>query len=559
MAPNFRRAVPRLPMELLAQAYWLVRRGGRFSLTIIRFPGVLQAICFAVLYHFAEKAWCAKYCGVWEPAFPRAWTVFILVLSVIPVFALLQLVWLLGIAFIMFLLHRRWARQRKGNARSGSIVFDAEETEYMLDPIDEEGNLRPEPPAPASLPTRLLSRAPSISTLLWWAQVILFTVLLWVGVREYKHYENEDDIRFRPALQNALSHTERDPAGYAKGEKIFIAVAFYNNEEVLPYWTNMLLDVIAYLGSDNVFVSVVENNSGDRTPELLREMDSKLAALNVKRRILIGDTAVYKPDDLSWNIRIDFLAAIRNRALEPLVEMGGYDRVVFSNDIYIEPESFIELLETADGQYDMTCALDFGHFGAYDMWVLRDRVGHLAAGIWPYFFDTASYMAMKNGAPVPVFACWNGIVVFAADVVLPVHLRSNRTLSTEPLRRLPPATHPLANTIAESPALTPPLAFRSSPHGEGCFSSESFLLPYDMRRIMGLDRIYVNSRVITGYVWHLYVWHKWVLRHRFVRWFIEKQYDGAWMQYARMIVGDADRVYTWDGGDCHPWWYGDWW
>ena len=80
-----------------------------------------------------------------------------------------------------------------------------------------------------------------------------------------------------------------------------------------------------------------------------------------------------------------------------------------------------------------------------------------------------------------------------------------------------------------------------------------------MRRIMGMERIYVNPRVITAYVWHFYVWHKWVLRHRLVRWFVEDVYNGAWMQYARMIVGDDDKVYTWDGGDCHPWWYGDWW
>ena len=80
-----------------------------------------------------------------------------------------------------------------------------------------------------------------------------------------------------------------------------------------------------------------------------------------------------------------------------------------------------------------------------------------------------------------------------------------------------------------------------------------------MRRIMGLERIYVNPRVITGYTWKFYVWFKWILRHPFVQWFVEEMYDGAWMQYARTIVGEESEVYTWDGGDCHPWWYGGWW
>ncbi|KAI0094923.1 cryptococcal mannosyltransferase 1-domain-containing protein [Irpex rosettiformis] len=206
----------------------------------------------------------------------------------------------------------------------------------------------------------------------------------------------------------------------------------------------------------------------------------------------------------------------------------------------------------------MACAIDFNHFGAYDTWVLRDRIGKLTYGIWPFFSDIEDYNAMKSASPVPVFSCWNGAVAFQADSVLPVHLRSNRTLSTSPLRFPPPATHPLANTIMESPALSPPLRFRASPRGEGCYSSECFLLPYDMRRLMGMDRIYVNPRVRVAYLWHYYWWHKWVLRHPYVAWFVEKVYDGAWMHYTKLVVGEGG-VYTWDGGDCHPWWYGGWW
>lgn len=53
-------------------------------------------------------------------------------------------------------------------------------------------------------------------------------------------------------------------------------------------------------------------------------------------------------------------------------------------------ESMLELLATRDGDYNLACGLDFGHFGAYNMWVLRDRVGRLTAGIWPYFLDATS-------------------------------------------------------------------------------------------------------------------------------------------------------------------------
>lgn len=152
-------------------------------------------------------------------------------------------------------------------------------------------------------------------------------------------------------------------SSYPASEKIFIAAMFYNNEYVIPYWHDTLIKVIHYLGPDNVFVSIVESHSTDESPQLLDALDADLALLGVSRRILTRDKAVPKPDDMRGNNRIEFLAATRNRVIEPLI-VGGYDRVVFSNDIFIEPESFVELLETNSGDYDMACGLDMGHFGS---------------------------------------------------------------------------------------------------------------------------------------------------------------------------------------------------
>ena len=138
---------------------------------------------------------------------------------------------------------------------------------------------------------------------------------------------------------------------------------FYNNEKVIPYWSDSIVKAIHYLGADNVFVSILESGSDDRSPALLQQLDKRLDVMGVPRRILTQDKAITKPDDMSNNNRIYFLSALRNRVLEPLVETGGYDKVVFSNDIYIEPETIIELLHTAEGEYDMACGMDYGHFG----------------------------------------------------------------------------------------------------------------------------------------------------------------------------------------------------
>ncbi|KAJ6569489.1 mannosyltransferase 1, partial [Mycena capillaripes] len=127
-------------------------------------------------------------------------------------------------------------------------------------------------------------------------------------------------------------------------EKIFIAAMFRDNEAVLPYWIKEMTKFIYYAGPDNIFMSIVESNSGDNSPALLEEFDAKLGSMGVARRILTRDTTIPRPSDMSGTPRIEFLSAVRNLVMEPLVQKGGYDRVIFSNDIYIEAESVVELL-----------------------------------------------------------------------------------------------------------------------------------------------------------------------------------------------------------------------
>ncbi|KAH7908257.1 glycosyltransferase family 69 protein [Hygrophoropsis aurantiaca] len=387
----------------------------------------------------------------------------------------------------------------------------------------------------------------------WWTRVSAYLVILFVAIGIGAQYEQPGDSRFRPAINAAVAFP--NSTGYARQERIFFAAMFSNNEAVIPYWAASLMKAIHYLGTDNVFVSILESNSHDRSPQLLRDFAEMLAKTNVAHRVLTDDTAVERSNWVDTNMeRINFLSAVRNRAIEPLVEKGGYDKLVFSNDIYIEPETIIELLETADGNYDMACGLDFGSYGGYDAWVLRDRQGKLTSTVWPYFFDEVDYRGMQVEAPIPVFSCWNGIIVARADPLIPIHLRSNHTLSTEPLPYSLPTTHPAAHNASlsrPSPALTPAIRFRASA-SEECFSSESFLLPYDLRRQFDMQRIFVNPRVITAYKWRYYMYFKWFLRHPLLKWWIQKLYDVSWMRKNIKVVGNPAKVWWWDGGDCHP-------
>ncbi|KAJ7630355.1 cryptococcal mannosyltransferase 1-domain-containing protein [Roridomyces roridus] len=322
---------------------------------------------------------------------------------------------------------------------------------------------------------------------------------------------------------------------------------FRNNQAVLPHWTKQMARYINYAGVDNVFVSILESNSDDATGQILEQFDAQLADMGVARRIITHDATPH--DD-----RISFLSAVRNRVLEPLIEKGGYDRVLFSNDVFIEAEAIVELIKTRDGDWDFVCGLDFGPWGLYDQWVIRDRLGRTLSTNWPYFFEDAGLHAILREEPVPVFTCWNGIVAFKADPLIPVSLRTPGRLSTSPLSNPLPSSHPAyPQPLNTTPADTAPLLFRPNGKNEPCFTSESFNLPYDFRRQFDLQNIYVNARVITAYEWDFYLWHKYLLRHWAVKWFVQKIENGYNYHSTKLINGNPEKMWTWDGGDCHPW------
>ncbi|KAJ7243970.1 cryptococcal mannosyltransferase 1-domain-containing protein [Mycena rebaudengoi] len=369
-----------------------------------------------------------------------------------------------------------------------------------------------------------------------------------------KTYEHPGDHRYKQDVEKAISLPRRE--GYHNGDKIFIAAMFYDNSAVLPYWITEITKFICYVGPDNVFVSIVESNSHDTTPQLLEDFDATLKLMGVARRILTHDTSIKKPDDMKTATpRIEFLSSVRNLVMQPLVERGGYDRVIFSNDIFIEAESVVELLKTRNGEYDFVCGLDFGSWALYDQWVIRDRLGRIISTVWPFFFEDTGTGPVKQDEPATVFACWNGIVAFNPELFVPIPLRIPGRLSTSPLSRPLAPSHPAFPQSPDlTPAQTPPLRFRASIDREECFSSESLLLPYDMRRQFDMQNMYVNPRVINAYEWKYYLWFKYITRHWAVRWFIDRFENGFNLQYSitKLVVGGGDRIFRWDGGECHP-------
>lgn len=239
-------------------------------------------------------------------------------------------------------------------------------------------------------------------------------------------------------------HTTRiSPDSFAAsaqhGERIFIASMHWNTEYAIrAHWAPALLDLIRYLGPDNVFVSIIEGGSYDNSAGALRELDVILRDMGVGRRIVFEEkthkeeaerTPVEGEQGWVWTKRgrrelrrIPWLADIRNRVMEPLRELAAaenaqtFDKVLWLNDVIFTTEDVTTLLATRNGDYAAACSLDFSKPPIYyDTFALRDISGAQAiTEAWPFFLSHASRDALIANQPVPVQSCWNGIIAFDA-------------------------------------------------------------------------------------------------------------------------------------------------
>lgn len=192
----------------------------------------------------------------------------------------------------------------------------------------------------------------------------------------------------------------------------------------------------------------------DQTKRLLADFEDVLVFHDISRRISMENT-----DNRYWPYgtsarRTRYLAAFRNKALEPLQssdesirlpDTESFTKIVFLNDIFFTWQSIVRLLATRlDGRddeapdYDLVCGIDYGSEGEghqsvngcsltdcavlpsgsarlYDTWVARDVCGIPLRSSWPYFKNAQDIARLGSEMPVEVASCWNGVVAFPAE------------------------------------------------------------------------------------------------------------------------------------------------
>lgn len=240
-------------------------------------------------------------------------------------------------------------------------------------------------------------------------------------------------------LKSGILQSSNDGRGNPYKQKVFIATTVYDKggHLVNGAWGKALLDLISILGSENVFLSIYENDSGSEAHDALEAFKRQLTcphSLVFEEHLSRNDMDhVTLPDGSKRVKRIAYLAEVRNRALRPL-EMPSafkFDRLLFLNDVVFDPIDAVQLLFSTHAddlgrpKYLAACAVDFiNPLKFYDTFATRDLEGYsMGVPFFPWFSSAGKGLSRQDVLDgtdaVRVKSCWGGMVAFDAKFFQP--------------------------------------------------------------------------------------------------------------------------------------------
>lgn len=191
--------------------------------------------------------------------------------------------------------------------------------------------------------------------------------------------------RYRHLQGMGLSR--RAPGGRrGRGGRYMFTTTIKQIQDQLPDLLHTILVLTMFLGPDKVSFSILEGPSSDCTASVLENvLHPMLISLGVPASSIRLRTREQKID-FSQHNRIEVLADLRNKAMEPLWnDQNGVGRdigaVVFFNDVYMKARDVLELLhqhvraeEESGDETGITTGWDWyerqpAHY--YDVWVGR--------------------------------------------------------------------------------------------------------------------------------------------------------------------------------------------
>jgi hypothetical protein len=228
-------------------------------------------------------------------------------------------------------------------------------------------------------------------------------------------------------------------------EKVFIAAILHDpgGELISGAWGRNVLELIDLVGVNNSFLSIYESDSG---PEAGIALDKFRHEVDCQNELISEPTlpldklqTYVLPNGDDAVKRIAYLAAARNRALEPLKVLEPYDRVLYLNDVIFDPVEAAQLLFATNinadsrAEYGAACAMDFRYpFLYYDTFATRDAEGYsIGVPVYPFFSAAGDRQSrtdmVERTDHVRVKSCWGGMVAFDARLFQPTSMAQTST------------------------------------------------------------------------------------------------------------------------------------
>lgn len=272
---------------------------------------------------------------------------------------------------------------------------------------------------------------PSAIRKLSWIVLISLTAFTFITAVFFPSYTNPPP-RYSE-LRRRVKNTNRPGAGNISDQKVFIAASIFDKSGDLAggHWGENVVKLIHLLGPENVYLSVYENDAGPEAKAALEELQKKVECEHTLRfddHLSLDEVRhVTLPDGSDRVKRLDYLAEVRNRALQPLDNaFVRYDKLLYLNDVVFDPVDALQLLFSthadANGhaEYRAACAADFiNPIKYYDTFATRDFEGYgIGLPFYPFFTTAGAGTSRKDvlsgSDAVRVRSCWGGMVAFDA-------------------------------------------------------------------------------------------------------------------------------------------------
>ncbi|CAD6444960.1 de897cf1-be89-4430-bd77-6c5e4acd2183-CDS [Sclerotinia trifoliorum] len=267
------------------------------------------------------------------------------------------------------------------------------------------------------------------------------------------------------------SYTNPPKFSVPSDERVFIAANIVDPNLIDGLWGDNLVALVEEIGKERVFVSVYggPKDSLKRLNERLHGVEKRMVAEADDAIDLSTLHRVTLPSGQTRLKRVEFLADVRNKALDPITSgelTKKYERVLFLNDVIFEVQDALRLLwgtnvnEEGRAEYKAVCGADFiTSWKYYDTYATRDTEGYsIGVPIFPWFAgkgeSTSRNDVLAGKDAVRVKSCWGGIVAFDARFFQKDFVNATSTLKDEK----PKDSNEHSTSLAELP-----LKFRSEP------------------------------------------------------------------------------------------------